>query len=710
MSEKIESPDEKALESWKEIAAYLKRDVRTVIRWEKSEGLPVHRHLHQARSSVYAYPSEISAWSAARRPRREPVAAWRRVASSLAFAAVLMLSLLLVADAPFSATAAAALQSPATTRPVLRQIWTPAVDQYLGVLSLDGRYLGFRDGATGDLVVRDLTEGTDLRLTNTGGWVASGGDHARNPVISPDGRQVAYAWFTGKTRQVDLRILPLSAGEPIQPRVLYRGDEAELEPRAWSPDGKQLLVLRTLKDDTNQIAMVSVQDGTIRVLKSLDWRHPGTASLSPDGRSITYDFPAAANVAARNIFLLASDGSRESVIVQNSADDQSPLWSPDGSKVLFLSDRTGRNALWAVPIDGGRAAGPAESVKADIDIREFSILGMTRSGALYYVSGGGRRRVYVAELDATAKAAQAPVPVAERFIDSAGAPAWSPDGQYLAYLSFRSPRSTVLIVRTLKTGEERDIPLRLLVGNGYANGSAEVVPVQWFPDGGSVLVVSDEPSRPGLGYYRVSLTSGNAELLHYTRTKSLRSHQPALSPDGKAIFYIERFGDEETRLMRFDLDARREREMRRTVGPQAITSLAVSADGAHMAYFLWSCPNYDCVTSIEVMPAGGGEVHEVFRRTYWDDWSRIGGLAWTRDQRYLLFARRETVNVREFEPRANLWRVPVIGGEPEYMGISVAGRLHFPQVHPDSRRIAFEARESAPREVWALENFLAGLK
>ena len=34
------------LDSWKEIAAYLKRDVTTVQRWEKREGMPVHRHLH----------------------------------------------------------------------------------------------------------------------------------------------------------------------------------------------------------------------------------------------------------------------------------------------------------------------------------------------------------------------------------------------------------------------------------------------------------------------------------------------------------------------------------------------------------------------------------------------------------------------------------------------------------------------------------------
>ncbi len=57
------------LESWKEVAAYLRRSVRTVKRWEKVEGLPVHRHAHNKVASIYAYPSELEVWWAARQPR-----------------------------------------------------------------------------------------------------------------------------------------------------------------------------------------------------------------------------------------------------------------------------------------------------------------------------------------------------------------------------------------------------------------------------------------------------------------------------------------------------------------------------------------------------------------------------------------------------------------------------------------------------------------
>ena len=50
------------LDSWKEIAVYLKREVRTVQRWEKTEALPVHRHTHPKRGTVYAYRSEVDEW------------------------------------------------------------------------------------------------------------------------------------------------------------------------------------------------------------------------------------------------------------------------------------------------------------------------------------------------------------------------------------------------------------------------------------------------------------------------------------------------------------------------------------------------------------------------------------------------------------------------------------------------------------------------
>jgi Tol biopolymer transport system component len=62
---------EDRLDSWKEIAAYLKRDVTTVQRWEKREAMPVHRHLHHKMGSVYAFRAELDAWARGRNLRAD---------------------------------------------------------------------------------------------------------------------------------------------------------------------------------------------------------------------------------------------------------------------------------------------------------------------------------------------------------------------------------------------------------------------------------------------------------------------------------------------------------------------------------------------------------------------------------------------------------------------------------------------------------------
>lgn len=60
------SPPAERLDSWKEIAAYLNRDVTTVQRWEKREGMPVYRHQHDRKGSVYSIRSELDAWALGR--------------------------------------------------------------------------------------------------------------------------------------------------------------------------------------------------------------------------------------------------------------------------------------------------------------------------------------------------------------------------------------------------------------------------------------------------------------------------------------------------------------------------------------------------------------------------------------------------------------------------------------------------------------------
>src|ERR1700746_2542336 len=64
--------DDRKLDSWKEIAYSLDREVRAVQRWEKTENLPVHRHEHQKKSTVYAFTSELDDWRKNRQPKDDP--------------------------------------------------------------------------------------------------------------------------------------------------------------------------------------------------------------------------------------------------------------------------------------------------------------------------------------------------------------------------------------------------------------------------------------------------------------------------------------------------------------------------------------------------------------------------------------------------------------------------------------------------------------
>jgi Tol biopolymer transport system component len=689
-----DNPAVPPLQSWKEIGAYLHRDVTTVRRWERLEGLPVHRHTHKSRSSVYAYPSEIDAWRASRRIAAEPtppLPLWKTLLAtprSLAVGLTVALCLLMVGNGVRPQAALAQGKTLST-----RRVWLIKDQSPHGAPSADGRYIGYTDWSTGDLGVRDLISGVNHRLTNTGGWVASG-DYPQGSAFSPDGTMVAYLWYIDHLDRFELRVIPTEGGSP---RTVYRaGQPGEyMFPDGWTPDGKRLLVVRSL-DNSSQIALVSVDTGAMRVIKSLGWQDVN-AQLSPNGRFIAYDQPADAKTNARDIFLLAADGSSESVIVQSPANDTNPMWSPDGKDVLFVSDRTGSPSLWAVAVQDGKPSGPPTLLRADLASRQP--LGITRNGSLYYTTGGnGGVNVYVADLDATMKAIQAPRVVSQQFVNGSHGPEISPDGQYLAYYASEHQ----IIVRSLKTGEERKIATPQLIQNVFGYGP------MWFPDKASVMVAMRDPQRPGITLARLHLADGKTETL--VHTGPLQGY--ALSPDGKSIYYAEN-DDEEvnatnkiaTRLVRFDIATRHETVLKSGAW---VISVAVSPDSKQVAYLVSDRGSHgEGATQVrgshlEVMPAEGGASRVVFQSSPWLDGSRYNGLCWSADGRSLIFVRG---GASGDQPKV-LWQVPATGGRPQPVGISRRGGIKSLQVSPDGKQLYFTGGEPAPQEMWVLQNFL----
>ncbi len=679
-----EAQDNQApLESWKEIATYLNRTVRTVKRWEKAEALPVRRHLHQARSSVYAYPSELEAWKAARQPGfdQAPLAMpWRRPIPALGFALTLLLALVSVASGPILTPPGALAQESGGM--VARQVWAgPGVEVWHGLPSPDGRYYTYVDWQTGDLAVRELATGETRRLTHKGTWLESS-ESARSSAVSPDGKYVAYAWFNEEFFY-DLRLVGLNGSSP---RVLYRNEELDyIHPHGWSPDGRYILALFQRKDRTTQVVLVSAADGSVRVLKSLDWGYTFKMDFSPDGRYIVYDFPSPQDSEKHDIFLLASDGAYEIKLVEHPANDLFPVWTPEGNRIVFLSDRTGAMGAWALAVAEGKPQGMPRLVKKDM--ASSVLMGFTHDGSFYYGVNTGMQDVYVATLDLrTGNVEQSPTRPVEKFVGTNLSPDWSADGKYLADLSERGPvpavGSAVLCIRSRETGQVREISPQL-----HSFG----LRIRLFPDGQSFLAqATDGKGRHGL--YRIDAQTGEVTaILQVGPDESIYKSAP--SPDGESVFYIRRSrgpAAKPQRVMAFELSTGQENEIYRATPPSFfIGELAVSPDGRQLALTTNDA-------AVVIIPAAGGQPRELLRGPKRSLTRNL--LAWTPDGEAILFGKVGP------QQETEVWRIPVEGGEPQPLGLAMVG-LRDLRVHPDGQRIAFTAGQGKA-ELWALENFL----
>ena len=557
-------------------------------------------------------------------------------------------------------------------------------------LSSDGRYGAFTYSPTGDLAVRDLQTGVDQLLTDGGGWWK---EYSDRPVISPDGHHVAYVMYIDTDNTVELRVASFGPGAPTD-RILMKTDQKEgAYEIAWMPDGTRLCIAFSRPDRTSELGLVSIADGSFRGLKSLEWRRPNRLSVSPDGRFVAYDVPADDAGSPRDIFVLALDGSGEIPIVQNPANDMEPVWSAEGSQLVFLSNRTGREALWAVHVTNGRAADAPRLVKDGVPASK--LLGITPHGTLFYVTPGSNpANIFTIALDAGTRAT--PVALTERLITSNEGPTWSRDGALLAYYALTTGRDSLnggavpgtLVVRTASTGKERTVPLPPRTTARFGAGP------KWFPDNSGVLIEVGDVEGRGFGLYRLTVSTGNTELLVHL-PRDIWSYD--LSADGRSIFY-EILDDPVSRLIRFDIDAHREtvlREKPTGAFEDEVVALSVAPNGRAVAMTLIG-------GAVQVMPAAGGEPRDLFRphERELGTGALRQGLTWSPDQQFVYFVRGD----------GTFWRVPSKGGPAQRVAMSFDGAIKSPSISPDGKPLVFSGRAAAdaiPPTVWALDNVLS---
>ncbi|MGH9383547.1 MAG: protein kinase domain-containing protein, partial [Vicinamibacterales bacterium] len=472
--------------------------------------------------------------------------------------------------------------------------------------------------------------------------------------LAPDGKQIAAVhWISSNpdrapSRESDggweLRLF--TVGGEGEGRLLDRwGPGYRVQVFGWAPDRASVWVFVMRPDRAAEIASVALAGGSRRVLRTLAWRSLTQApSLSPDGRFVAFheverpDSPG-------DLFLVATDGSGE-VRVEHPADDSRPMFTPDGSGLVFRSTRSGGD-LWFLPVANGRPAGEPRPVWSDIG--PFGVADVFgQNGSLIYYFATERWEVYTAGIDLTRGMVGAPERIQPRAGDMNTAPAFSPDGRSLAHLRDRGRR---LVLRELATGVEREFPIA---------GSLVAPQIDFCPDGRAVIVTG---RGEGLQAFRVNLDRGGAERLPITTWRAV------CVGDGREIVYL-RQGD----VVRRSLVTGAETTLNDGRAEDPSFSLSRSPDGMRIAFVGRS----DNQAQVLVMPATGGQAQTVATSPIYrggpNSWTEFHGIMWLPGGEGLLIARPSDAKAfGDADPEITFWRVS-FDGSPA----SQAGRMRLP--------------------------------
>jgi TolB protein len=273
---------------------------------------------------------------------------------------------------------------------------------------------------------------------------------------SPDGRELLLAAADERSgRHVEqLARLPLAGGAPI----FFGPRSARVRNPIYSPDARWIY----FEADTASFAdlyRVRPDGGPIERLTRGGAKGNFSPALSPDGKSIAF-------VSSRDgdpeIYAADADGSKARRLTAFHAEDWSPAWSPSGNRIAFLSSREGAEHVFLMAPSGAelrRLTAPRPLADAERAAARPPGPGTDEGDVAWSPSGrqiafrarppGGKARLRLFDLDA------------DRVTDltdgssSDSAPAWSPDGRHLVFVSDRSGDGDLYVMRADGTGQTR---------------------------------------------------------------------------------------------------------------------------------------------------------------------------------------------------------------------------------------------------------------
>ena len=573
--------------------------------------------------------------------------------------------------------------------PAVRRVWSGLAVDFEGRPSPDGRFISTTDWNTGDLGLRDLAADSTRHLTKKGSW-SENPDFAEGSVISPDGKTVVFGWFSMKGPRFELRASPITGPDSGKVRTIFSSPDVEFPSvQSFTPDGRHVAAVVYRKDRTTQIALIPLDGGPARILKSFDWRSPNDLSVSPDGRWLAYDFPRDQSDPERDVYVVALDGSRETAVLRDKGNDVVTGWTRDGSHLLVGSARSGTPGIWALAMDDGRTHGEPVLVRADI--WRMVPIGTSGDGSIFYGIQTGERDLFSAAFDSkTGKVLSKPASLSGgAFNASPYTLAFSPDGQHVAYIVTRGSASNPY--------SQSDLVIRSLGGNEVRRLTPDlsrISRVNWLPDGRSLLVRgSNQKGRGGL--YRVALESGAVTPVYQQGSGGL-SQGFAITRDGSRVYFATTDSSfRATSIVAVDLPGGTIRPIHTAAPGQQFGGIALSPDDRYIALALKAQAAGS--STIQIVSVDGGTVRELHRIPAPDDIAQYATLLWHGD--FVYFGARSSQPVGT-DPKVEMRRVAVADGHVEPVALE-SGFVTAFQISRDGRRIAYGVSNFGA-EMWVM--------
>ncbi|HSE19684.1 MAG TPA: LpqB family beta-propeller domain-containing protein [Pyrinomonadaceae bacterium] len=466
----------------------------------------------------------------------------------------------------------------------------------------------------------------------TGGVASLLVSHAANearPLYSPDGQQLAF--ISSRTGSGDIYVLTLATGD--LKRLTFDDGLDQLD--GWSRDGRWIYFSSTSRDigGLNDLYRVSVNGGTPMAVSADRYTNEFFCAPSPDGKTLAFSARGIASgqwwrkghshIDESEIWLLRSfdggTGTYERVTAPGGAKEMWPMWSADGSKLFYVSDRS----------DAGNKNGAQNIWTATPGRAEARRVSNFTDGRVLWpsISYDGREVVFehnfaIWKLDTTSGkasevaitrrgASAGPAMERQRLSDRISELQLSPDGKKVAFVV----RGEVFAASASDGGDAARV----------SNSTAEEYQIAWAPDSRRIVYVSDREGVPHLFLY--DFTSNSETQL--TRDAADDS-TPRFSPDGKSLAFIR--GAKELRVM--DVAAKTDRVVKTAIFERpplnADRPFVWSPDGKWIAYVPVAENQFKNVNVVAVDGSASGPASylaNVFSNT----------ISWSPDGAYILF-------------------------------------------------------------------------